>query len=88
MDDAAKNVNISLEQEFFTYYQTAYLTVVNLVSEFCEGEISEHELATELKQFRDNGMVMESDMMTKYEYLKRHYQVGGVLRSWYSRLAR
>ena len=88
MNDQAKNVNIALEQEFFTYYQTAYLTVINLVSEFCEGEISEHELATELTQFRKNGLVEESDMMTKYEYVKRNYQLGGVLRSWYSRLAR
>lgn len=88
MDDKAKNVNISLEQEFFTYYQSAHLTVMNLVSELAEGEISEHELCTELMQYRKNALTEESDMMTKFEYLKRNYQVGGVLRSWYSRLAR
>lgn len=86
MNDQAKNVNISLEQEFFTYYQTAHQTVMNLVSEFCEGEISEHELATELSQYRKNAHTEESEMMTKYEYLKRNYPVGGVLRTWYSRL--
>lgn len=88
MDDAAHNVNVSLEAEFFAYYQQFYLDVVNAISEWCEGEISEGELTKKMEEIREKGFIQESDMMTKYEYLKKHYSVGGILRAWYSRLAR
>lgn len=87
MSPESHNVNVSLEAEFFTYYHLFYLKVLNAISEWCEGEISEKELSELMEKYRADAFKHDAEMMTQYEYLKRNYEVGGIIKAWYLRVA-
>lgn len=87
MNAESHNVNVSLEAEFFAYYQKFYLDVLADVQLFVDGEISEHELTGRVEEIREQGIKDEAALMDRYEYLKRNYEVGGILKAWYLRTA-
>lgn len=87
MNTESHNVNVSLEAEFFSYYHKFYLDVLADIQLFVDGEISEHELTGRVEEIRAEGLKQEAKLMDKYEYLRRNYEVGGILRAWYLRSA-
>lgn len=87
MTPESHNVNVSLEAEFFSYYHKFFLDVLADIQLWLDGEISESELTGRVEEIRAQGLKEEAALMDKYEYLKRNYEVGGILKAWYLRSA-
>lgn len=88
MDDASFNVNAALEAEMFNYYHDRFVTIMNVVDRYEDGNISLNEMFNLIKGIRASRHDKETEFTEKYEYIHKHYQLGGILRAWYRSLAR